>query len=482
MASALDSRRTIVFSLLAIASTAVLVWYGNGLDPVWPLLWIAPLPVLYFATRSSWWAAALTAFFAWFLGSFSMWHYFHAFAPTAIFLSIYAGISLSFGLSVLLFRALLRRGSPWSAVLSVPSFWVVGEYISNLTTPHGTAGSLAYTQLHFLPFLQLASITGPWGMSFVLLLFPTTIAATLYLRSINRPRQSNHILAFGVGTVLAVLIFGAVRLAQPDPRTVTVGLITSDLRDNQGPAPAGAPTNQLFHDYSTQVEKLAAGGAQAIVLPEKLALVADPNTADTDSLFQSLANRTSATIVVGIVHIVPPVKFNQARVYTPNAQPISYNKQHLLPPFESDLQPGNTLTLLPHSGQTWGVAICKDMDFTRLSRLYGNSGVGLMLVPGWDFNVDRSWHGHMAIMRGVEDGFTIVRSAKDGYLTVSDDRGRVLAEVRSDSAPFPTLLTHVPADHHSTFYLRTGDWFPWIACAILLLCITRLLLPRSLEN
>jgi apolipoprotein N-acyltransferase len=120
------------------------------------------------------------------------------------------------------------------------------------------------------------------------------------------------------------------------------------------------------------------------------------------------------------------------------------------------------------------VAICKDMDFTPLSRKYGKAGVGLMLVPGWDFNVDRGWHGHIAVMRGVEDGFSIVRAAKDGYLTVSDNRGRVVAEMRSDAASFATLLASVPAVHSETVYLLLGDWFAWLACALLVLAIVQL--------
>jgi len=39
-------------------------------------------------------------------------------------------------------------------------------------------------------------------------------------------------------------------------------------------------------------------------------------------------------------------------------------------------------------------------------------------------------------MRGVEDGFSIARAAKGGSLTVSDDRGRMIAETRSDSGPW----------------------------------------------
>ena len=115
------------------------------------------------------------------------------------------------------------------------------------------------------------------------------------------------------------------------------------------------------------------------------------------------------------------------------------------------------------------------MDFTPLSRQYGQAGVGLMLVPGWDFNLDRWSHGHIAVMRGVEDGFSIVRAAKNGYLTVSDDRGRILAESgRSDLAPFVTLMADVPIVHDNTIYLLMGDWFAWFALAMLGFAIIQL--------
>jgi hypothetical protein len=52
--------------------------------------------------------------------------------------------------------------------------------------------------------------------------------------------------------------------------------------------------------------------------------------------------------------------------------------QYLLPPFESSLTAGKTLTVLPEASGTWAVAICKDMDFTALSRQYGHNGVGLI--------------------------------------------------------------------------------------------------------
>ncbi len=468
MAFAVNYRRAIA-ALLAFLSTSVLFWFGNGLEPWWPLLWFAPLPVLLFAARSSWWAAALTAAFSLMAGSLSMWHYFRMVcASFSVCAGVYSLAALVFAAAVLLFRTLLRRGAPWSALLAFPAVWVSYEYARNFLAPHGTAGSFAYSQLNFLPFLQLASITGPWGMSFLLLLFPAAVAVGVRLRR-TAPRKALRITGTGLGIVLGVLIFGVVRLALPAPAggTTMVALVSSDEPGNTDVMAEGAATDRLFRDYAERAEKLAADGARVIVLPEKLGVMVDPDTEGSDALFQSLAEKTKTTIVVGMVHVSAPVKYNEARVYAPGAPVLPYDKHHMLPPFESALKPGTTLTLLPEHAGTWGVAICKDMDFTELSRQYGEAGVGLMLVPAWDFDLDRWWHGHIAVMRGVESGFSIVRAAKNGYLTVSDNRGRILAETRSDSAPFATLLAKAPVVHDATLYLLLGDWFAWLAMATL---------------
>lgn len=474
MAFAVDYRR-LALAVLAIVSTALMVWFGYSLNPWWPLMWFAPLPVLFFSSRASWWGAALTAGIALFLGCFTLWNYFHLLHfPVSAFLIVVSGAAAEFAVAVLLFRALLRSGAPWSALLAFPSILVVAEYVRNLTGTGGTAGSFAYTQLNFLPFLQLASITGPWGMTFLLLLFPTSIAIWFYLRP-TAPKQAFRIVSASFGVIALVLIFGALRLALPTPPPrIKVGLIASDVPANDDVAAEGAPAEKLFRDYASQAGRLAAEGAQVIVIPEKLAVVVDHDAASTDAIFQSLADKAHITIVVGVLEVAPPLRYNRARVYAPGVPERNYDKHHMLPPFESNLKPGTTTTILPENPQVWGVTICKDMDFTQLSRQYGNADAGLMLVPAWDFRIDRWWHGHIAVMRGVEDGFSIARAAKDGYLTVSDNRGRILAETRSDSAPFATLIAAVPTTHDSTLYLLLGDWFAWFATAALVFACVQL--------
>ena len=147
----------------------------------------------------------------------------------------------------------------------------------------------------------------------------------------------------------------------------------------------------------------------------------------------------------------------------------------MLPPFESKFTVGNSQTTLQQP--RWGVTICKDMDFPGLSREYGRDGVGLLLVPAWDFDADGWLHGRMAILRGVEDGFSIARAPRHGILSVSDSRGRVLAERSTAAAPFSTILTQVPVNHEATLYSRAGDWFAW-CCITLLLGLLVFARPR----
>src|SRR5213078_4352173 len=477
MASAPDLRRTVA-AALAVALTAVLTWFGTGLHPWWPLLWLAPLPVLRYAAGASWWRAAIVAAIAWLGGMLGLWHDLHDVLPIPVAeLALFFGSeTVAFTLGVLLHRALLRRGAYGFAVIAFPAARVVFEYLLAIGGTDGTFGSLAYTQVEFLPVLQLASVTGPWGISFLVLLLPAALAAAWQLRRARG--RALRIAGAAVAAVAVVLAFGVVRtVGDESGPAVRVGLVASDPPTSPQIAEAGAATAALLDAYAHSAETLAAQGAQLIVLPEKLGVVVDPGTRDSDARFQSLADRTRAVIVVGLVHVAGASSYNEARIYTPAAPVQVYTKHHLLPPFEP-FQPGTALSLLTQPPGTWGVQICKDMDFTALSRDYGRAGAALMLVPAWDFGVDGYLHGRMAVMRGVESGFSVVRAAKRGYLTVSDNKGRILAETPSDAAPFSTLLTRVPAVHAETLYQRLGDWFAWLVLAGLALTIGQLLRRR----
>ena len=99
------------------------------------------------------------------------------------------------------------------------------------------------------------------------------------------------------------------------------------------------------------------------------------------------------------------------------------------------------------------------MDFPQLSREYAGEGANLLLVPAWDFNLDRWLHARMAVLRAVENGFALARSARNGLLTLSDNRGRILAEAATVTGRFVSITGKVNVAREKTFYAQAGDWF-----------------------
>lgn len=475
-------KRPTLFATLAVLSTAALFLVGNGMNPIWPVMWIAPIPVLVLAAETtSWRVAAGAAALSMLLGSLTMLYYLH-FAlhlPVTAWLIPFSIASLLFAVGVLLFRGLLHRGAAFSAMIALPAFWSVCEYAASFAPANGTAGSLAYTQERFLPILQVASLTGPWGITFLLLLFPSAVVSGLYLRRRRLP-QAAHVAGLALAVLAGAVLFGAIRLAVPNSQQdVKVGLLDTDTVVFADEAP---DMQELIKSYAEQAERLARQGAKIVLMPEKTGLLLDSDTKIMDPVLQSVADRTGATLVIGVLHVVARDSFNEARIYTPDRPIATYDKQHMLPPFESKLTPGTSLALLSKPALPIGVAICKDMDFIHPALDYGRSGIDLLLDPAWDFNVDRTWHGHIAIMRGVEGGYAIAHTAKDGNLTVTDDRGRILGEVRTNSGPFVSLLVDVPMRHDQTVFDRYGTWFPWMAGLLLVATAVRLLTASRLAS
>jgi apolipoprotein N-acyltransferase len=117
------------------------------------------------------------------------------------------------------------------------------------------------------------------------------------------------------------------------------------------------------------------------------------------------------------------------------------------------------------------------MHFAALGRAYGRRHVAVMLVPAWDFDYLAGWiEARTTVMRGVENGYTIVRASREGPLTVGDAYGRILAEAPSSAMPGRSLLaTVIVANPLPTLYTRIGNIFRWlcVAAAVLLLAVSR---------
>jgi apolipoprotein N-acyltransferase len=184
-----------------------------------------------------------------------------------------------------------------------------------------------------------------------------------------------------------------------------------------------------------------------------------------------VARERGVTIVAGFNLVGGQELRNIADVFGPDGTVVlEYDKVHPVPGLENGYHEGGAIGLIAGTDVPTGVAICKDLDFVRLGRAHARAGVGLLLVPAWDFIKDGWLHSRMAVMRGVEGGYALARSATNGLLTVSDARGRILAELASSAAPEVLLTADVPVGRGGTFYSRAGDWFAWLCIAAALAC------------
>lgn len=461
MASRLD-QRWLSYGLAATALSALGWWFGSGLHPQWWLTWLAPLPVLWLAprVRARW--AALAAFAAYALGGCNQWGYLHGVIglPMSIVLQAIGEPALALVLAVLLHRRLLLRGCTLAAALAPATLWTAIEYVNSLLSPNGTFGNIAYSQMDALAVIQLAAMTGLWGVSFLLQLLPASLATLAW--PATPPRHGRMVmLAVALLPPAAALLYGLLRLQAPAESTLRIGL--ASIEKPIRPALDDADGQALLSRYLQTADALAQQGARVVVIPETSFATAN---ADIPA-FAQLADQHRLVLVAGIDFKGDPhAERNMAMAFLPgDAAPLRYSKHHLIPGFERQYTPGTGYTMLPGAPRI-GLAICKDMDFHDIGQAYAQRGAQLLLVPAWDFGVDGWLHSRMAMMRGVEDGFAVARAARSGRLTLSDDRGRVVAEASSERHD-ATLVGDLPLRATRTLYARWGDWFAWLDLALL---------------
>jgi apolipoprotein N-acyltransferase len=174
---------------------------------------------------------------------------------------------------------------------------------------------------------------------------------------------------------------------------------------------------------------------------------------------------------------------NWAWLFSPQGALVSsYQKHHMAPPERRDrYSSGTDYSVHTINGHAYGLAICKDMHFAALGRAYGQRHAAVMLVPAWDFDYFDAWiEARTTVVRGIENGYAVVRSSREGLLTVSDAYGRVLAERPSSAMPGSSLLAKIIVGNPlPTLYTRIGNLFGWlcVAAAALLLSLNRTSIP-----
>lgn len=442
------------------------------------LLWIAPLPILWISLQSSARTSFVCAFLAYLIGRLSWLSFLSALMPPVSIIIVSVLPPVLFGLYILLNRLIvLKTQSAWS-VFAFPVIVSAFEFLIFNNPIDGTAGSTAYTQANYLPIIQIASVTGIWGIVFIASLFPAAIVMTWYFRE----SRSKQIFTIAIASILLIgtLTFGLIRVNQTKPHTeVVVGITTvsEELYGAMGDVSGfESKRNQIVNQYIEQISSLAKQGARYILFPEK---VLDVNKIQKDSLlavFSNAATQLNATIIGGVAAKEDSTWRNLVEFIPPSGEVQRYQKRFHVKGFEGHFQRGTRVGLLNNTPFSSGMAICKDMDFPQWLRNY--QGVDLLFVPAWDFVQDGWLHSRMAVLRGVENGYTIVRAGRQGRLTVSDYCGRIVSEANAENGSTQSLLAHAPVYHVRTLYSTWGDWFGWLCIFLTAVFVVQAIISR----
>jgi apolipoprotein N-acyltransferase len=474
----------VIQALLFLASAGL--WYfaiGDNYD--WWAPWLAPLPLLVLAYGSGAVVTAVAAFAAVAAGLLNVFIH-HGFAIESQNILVYLGYgidrttyvgpivaySAAAAVIVVLARFVALRLRHWSALFAFPALWTAYEYIVYLTRGGDAGFSLAYTQLDILPIVQLAAFTGPWGVVFLVLMVPAGLAAGWLLS--DRPRQALTCLVVPAACVILAFAYGSVRLGDgiggPDATVAVVAPPTDEgILDGMTPA----EVSEAIKAYEAPVSALAGSGVDIVVLPEKLASIGPDLVDGAFSRFQSIADSNGLSVLAGFTETdAAGGAKNTARLFAPGSKSsVAYVKQYLIAGLEGRYTPGTDPLLVTDRSPAWGITICHDMDFPANWRGYARQGVGLMAVPALDFDIDAWHHARIAIFAGVAGGFAVARNGQWGMLTISDDRGRILAAALTSHDKTTAVQSTVQVGRGGTLYARFGDWFAMLALAGALLLL-----------
>jgi apolipoprotein N-acyltransferase len=466
----------LAFKIAAAVAAGILLRFVVGLQPIWWLVWIAPMPLLLmairFKPREARWIVALAVV----IGASGNFHYYRLVMPLPAVIVAVAAQTLLWVFLILATRRVVVQYQAWWTVFVYPVLWVAMDTLMAALLPDGNWGSLAYSQGDILPILQITSLFGAAGLLFLIALVPSALAlAIAYGHALRHGWIAYAVTALLLG---ASILYGYLRLQRPVSGVeTTFGIVSVD--DPIGLKASASYTASILQEYDQRVAELAAQSARVIVLPEKIAMLTPARATEWQQHFSNLArqNHVWLEMSVGIDDGKNPT--NWAWLFTPEgALATSYQKHHMAPPERRDRYiSGTEYSVHTIDGFTYGLAICKDMHFAALGRAYGQRHAAVMLVPAWDFDYLDGWiEARTTVMRGIENGYSIVRASREGLLTASDAYGRILAERPSSAMPGSSLLVKVVVTNPvPTLYTRIGNLLGWlcVAGAVVLLSLSR---------
>lgn len=480
---------------------------------LYPLAWVSLVPLLV----SLWEKDVSTAFkIGWITGIiyfsgtlywiyYSITHYGNVPLITSLFivilLSLYLGLYV--GIFALAFsRHIVRSRLP--AVFIAPLFWVTLEFIRSYALTGFPWSSLGYSQYRFLSLIQIADITGIYGISFIIVAFNAAIADLFILkkREEKMPLLSRFWVTSSMVALLLSLIFifiyGQVRLNQERPgNVVRAALIQGNIEQDKKWLPEYQ--SAVIGVYKHLSVQAMAYSPSIVIWPETALPFYFGYEKGLTRDFLSFQRELKTYLLTGSVIIKDlPLKKTEATL-TNSAILLDrggnityiYDKIHLVPFGEyvplkkvlffidklvagiGDYTPGTKIIRANTDFGSFGTFICYEIIFPGLVRKFYSKGGDFIVTITNDAWFGRTagpyQHFSMAVLRAVENRKPVLRVANTGISGYIDSNGRIIKATPLFERLF--AIVDMKTDGTRTIYSRYGDIFAYLCLIATLLIV-----------
>jgi apolipoprotein N-acyltransferase len=451
---------------LVIGAALLLVSNGHWIIPL--ATWLAPVFLIRFSHTQPKGRGLVLLLAASILGSLFIWQ---GIIPPVLYLPVSILIGVVYWLPYLADRLLAGRLNGFAATLVFPCVQVILEYVNTGVSPLGSWGTLAYSQYAFLPLLQLLSITGVWGVSF-LIAWLAPVVNMAWEQDFALTKARTGLLIYG-GVMTLVLGYGCVRMVffPPQSATVQIASVTGDRNhfDSKDLQASRDRSLEFGKTLLEQSRQLAQSGSKVIIWQEAIMVTAKTDEAAFIEQASALVREENVYLLLGMAALpenYPKDKMENEAVWISPSGEVKWHYLKTRPvPGMENLKVGDGS--IPVDKTEFGAVatvICFDMDHPIFINQAGHSGADIMLVPSNDWPDIVPFHTYMAMFRGIENGFSIVRATGNGLSAAFDYQGRTLAASDYSTTKQP-MISFVPTRGVRTIYGMVGDLFAWLCIA-----------------
>lgn len=404
----------------------------------------------------------------------------------SVILLAWIGISLiqalELSLAFWLYRWIAPKSPPLKA-LTVSALWILCEWIGELGWMGFPWARIGLSQHAFLPAIQLASLFGPYFISFLVVL----VNALLALALASGRRRGALALASGrrgalIGACcvfLGNLLFGAVHLRIPERPIATIRAAVV-----QGNILSGEKWNGVepsYRQYMSLTETVR--DTDLLVWPESAVPMLVKKGGRAEEIYAGVARTLDAEFIAGgYYYDEAGGEHNALFLIDENGiKGEPYSKRHIVPFGEylpmrgffevvfpaltrmnmisTDLSFGTSSALLDGKAGKIGGLICFDSIFQALSRESAADGAELLVLITND-----SWfkdsaaiyqHNAQAVFRAVENGRYVVRAANTGLSSVISAKGKIINSL--PPLKEGVIYSEVSFLDRKTLYTKIGD-------------------------